>query len=309
MSTQAGEAPRWLGSASLCVLAALGIGYGAVWAFGGIDPAALPGLWMIPLVGVLGAIIANASGTGGGVVFIPVFSLLAANASLGLTPTGILAASFLIQSFGMSVGSLTWTRRIHAVRRRANAGIPAAQFWGLVALLALIAIPFLWAGQRLNTLDPSGFLLLFKGFSVALGLILLVSTLARRDDAAPRDRLARSDVVVLAMLAPLAGWITALFSVGLGEITALYLFLRGYALNTCSGAAVILSCLSVLAGAPFHVLAGDVPWAVVALAAPGALLGGFIAPRIATWLCARRLKLAVSVWIAGSGLALIAANV
>ncbi len=169
--------------------------------------------------------------------------------------------------------------------------MPARQFWGLVGLLALIAIPFLWAGQRLNTLEPASVLLLFKGFSVA------------------RENFARADVIVLILLAPLAGWVTALFSVGLGEITALYLFLRGYALNTCSGIAVILPCLSVLAGAPFHILEGNVPWAVVALAAPGALLGGFIAPRIATWLGARRLKLAVCVGIAGSGLALILVNV
>jgi len=291
------------------VLAALATGYTSLWVFGGIDASSLPALWMVPLIGILGAIIANASGTGGGVVFIPVFSLLAADASLGLTPTGILAASFLIQSFGMSMGSLTWTRRIHVDRRRANAGVPVRQFWGLIGLLALIAIPFLWAGQRLNTLEPASVLLLFKGFSVVLGVILFVSTLARRNLGVARNRMSRADVIVLVMLAPLAGWITALFSVGLGEITALYLFLRGYALNTCSGIAVLLSCLSVLAGAPFHILEGNVPWAVVALAAPGALIGGFIAPRIATWLGARRLKLAVSVWIAGSGLALIAVNI
>ncbi len=91
----------------MIVLAALTAGYAGVWRFGGIDTSTLPSLWVMPIVGILGAIIANASGTGGGVVFIPVFSLLSADASLGLTSTGILAASFLIQSFGMSMGSLT----------------------------------------------------------------------------------------------------------------------------------------------------------------------------------------------------------
>lgn len=283
--------------------------YLSVWLFGGVTEEAARAVWMMPFVGVFGAIIANASGTGGGVVFIPVFSLLAADASLGLTPTGILAASFLIQCFGMTMGSLTWIRRIHRHRERADAGVPAKGFWGLIALLAVLAIPcMLWA-QRMSTLEPSTVLLLFKAFSVALGLILFLSTLLRGPDARERQGLARADVVILALLAPGAGWITALFSVGLGEVTALYLFLRGYPLQTCSGAAVILSALCVLSGAPFHILAGHVPWAVVALAAPGALLGGFVARRIATWLGGRRLKLAVGLWIAGSGLALIIANI
>lgn len=277
--------------------------------FGNISAEMVRSLWMMPPIGVLGAIIANASGTGGGVVFIPVFNLLATDTGLGLTPTGILAASFLIQCFGMTMGSLTWTRRIHADRAKADAGVPAREFWGLIASLAALAIPVMLVAQRVNTLEPSTVLLLFKAFSVALGALLFVSTLMRAQTAPERSKLARTDLVTLALFAPAAGWITALFSVGLGEVTALYLFLRGYPLQTCSGAAVILSCLCVLAGAPYHILTGSVPWAVVALAAPGALIGGFVARRIAMALGARRLKLAVGLWIAGSGLALIAANV
>ena len=38
--------------------------------------ALLRELWFLPGVGVVGAIIANTSGTGGGVVFVPVFNAL-----------------------------------------------------------------------------------------------------------------------------------------------------------------------------------------------------------------------------------------
>ena len=41
-----------------------------------LDLAILMGLWFFFPVGIMGAIIANATGTGGGVVFVPVFSAL-----------------------------------------------------------------------------------------------------------------------------------------------------------------------------------------------------------------------------------------
>jgi uncharacterized membrane protein YfcA len=105
------------------------------------------------------------------------------------------------------------------------------------------------------------------------------------------------------------GFLTALFSVGIGELVAIYLFLRHYPLNTCTATAVIISSMTVLIGLPYHVEKGTVPWEVVALAAPGALLGGFLARRIAHWLGANRLKSVDGAWIVLSALYLIILNV
>jgi len=50
-------------------------------------------LWFLPGVGVFGAIIANASGTGGGVVFVPVFHALCDQGAMALGPLEGVAVS------------------------------------------------------------------------------------------------------------------------------------------------------------------------------------------------------------------------
>ena len=77
----------------------------------------------------------------------------------------------------------------------------------------------------------------------------------------------------------------------------------------CTGTAVVISAVSVLAGAPFHIVEGNVVWEVVVLAAPGALLGGWLARPLALRLGANRLKTLDGGWILLSSLYLIALNV
>ena len=70
------------------------------WTFPGFE--ALLEAWIFLPVGIFGAVVANSTGTGGGVVFVPAF------AQLDIRPPQSIAMSFLIQSFGMSVGTLVW---------------------------------------------------------------------------------------------------------------------------------------------------------------------------------------------------------
>ena len=55
-------------------------------------------------LGILGAVFANATGAGGGVVFVPFFN------QMGLSPSATVATSFAIQCFGMTAGAVTWWR-------------------------------------------------------------------------------------------------------------------------------------------------------------------------------------------------------
>ena len=299
---------HWLTPLSALVLTGLVVGYASIWLFAHLDPAALTQMGFVPLVGVLGAIIANTSGTGGGVVFIPVFNVLRAENVLPLTPESIVGASFLIQCFGMTMGALTWLRATHTVAP-VRTGIPAKQFWQMIGLVLLVSAPVMLATQRFVDVDARTSLLAFKAFSVALGAALLALTWTFNRNAPERMGLNRADVVVLCLLSALGGFATALFSVGTGELLALYLFLRHFPLNTCSASAVIASSASVLMGGVHHILGGTVPWEVVALAAPGAILGGFLARRIAHWLGPLRLKTLVGLWIVCSGLFLIVTNI
>lgn len=114
--------------------------------------------------------------------------------------------------------------------------------------------------------------------------------------------------MVLLMLAIPGGMITALFSVGMGELVALYLFIRHYPVLLCTGAACVISAVSCLAGVVWHIEAGTVQWEVVLLAGPAAALGGFLARPIALWLGAKRLKTLDGGWIVVSALYLLWLN-
>ena len=59
---------------------------------------------LFSVLGVIGAIFANATGAGGGVVFVPFFNYLSFSAQ------SVVATSFAIQCCGMTAGALTWAR-------------------------------------------------------------------------------------------------------------------------------------------------------------------------------------------------------
>ena len=86
--------------------------YAAIWLQVPLDIELLRALWFLPAVGTLGAIIANTSGTGGGVVFVPVFNALREHGIMALDPLHVVAASMGIQSFGMTMGALRWSDRL-----------------------------------------------------------------------------------------------------------------------------------------------------------------------------------------------------
>ncbi|MBX2849776.1 MAG: TSUP family transporter, partial [Acidiferrobacterales bacterium] len=58
--------------------------------------------WYFFILALFGAIVANATGAGGGVVFVPAFSIL------GIADQSIIATSFAIQCFGMTAGMIAW---------------------------------------------------------------------------------------------------------------------------------------------------------------------------------------------------------
>ncbi|GAA0737377.1 sulfite exporter TauE/SafE family protein [Sphingomonas japonica] len=285
--------------------------YAALWAFAPIDGDVLRRIWFMPAIGVLGATIANTSGTGGGVVFIPVFNILRIEGVIALAPVAITASSFLIQCFGMSMGSLRWGLRVHAQLPPADdhhVRVRIRDFWTIVGAVIAISAPVMLATQRLAHFAPHNVLIAFKAFSILLGLTLIATAWTVNRKLPEQPSLKRIDLIVLLAMAPVGGFITALFSVGIGEMVALYLFIRHYPILLSTGAATVLSALSCLMGAVWHIEAGTVPWEVVALAAPGALVGGFIARPIALWLGSLRLKTLDGAWIVLSSCYLIWVN-
>lgn len=274
------------------------------------DTELLRNLWFLPGIGVIGAIIANTSGTGGGVVFVPVFNVLRDWSIMDLQPLQIVGVSMAIQSFGMTMGALRWTERLyHQPEPGAlHARVAPRDFFAVALAVLVLSLPAMLLTQRLTSFDQHAVLLGYKTFSILLGLALIASTWTVNLARPERERLQRADLAVLLLLAIPGGILTALFSVGVGELVALYLFIRHYPVLLCTGAACLISSISVIAGSLWHIEAGTIQWEVVLLAAPAAVVGGFLARPIALWLGARRLKTLDGAWIVASAAYLLWLN-
>jgi uncharacterized membrane protein YfcA len=243
------------------------------------------------LLGVVGAIFANATGAGGGVVFIPAFQ------KLGLTETQSVATSFAIQCCGMTTGAYLWLRY---ARQR----VVEAQDWQLVIPFLAVSIPGsivgLWLIYGFNVAAPSRLLTLFAWFSIILGAALFITVLKKnlqhRVDLAS-NKAERFDLIALFLISVFGGGVTAWLSVGVGEFVALYLILRGYRVTMSVAVAVVLSAATVWAGISHHISAGTIEYNVLVFAGPGAIIGAVIARKLATWLPAMQLKLFFAAWV------------
>ncbi|WP_296721085.1 sulfite exporter TauE/SafE family protein [Erythrobacter sp.] len=310
-STQAPCSPalppgRLVAIGGLVLLAA----YIVIWALVPTERQLLEQLWFLPGVGVVGAIIANTSGTGGGVVFIPVFNALRELGVMSLAPLGVVGVSMGIQSFGMSMGALRWTDRLlhQPASGPLEAQVRLADFATVVLAVLALSLPAMLATQRLTAFDQQDVLYAYKAFSILLGCALIAATWTINAARPERVRLARIDLIVLLALAIPGGVLTALFSVGVGELVALYLFIRHYPVLLCTGAACVISAVSCISGTVWHIGAGTIQWEVVLLAGPAAALGGFLARPIALWLGAKRLKTLDGSWIVLSAVYLLWLN-
>lgn len=248
------------------------------------------------LVAVGGATIANATGVGGGVVFLPAFEYLGSSGLVSITAAQIVGMSFIIQCFGMTTGSLNWLSRIYD-HRAADTGVQPRAFWRLLGIVMVMALPALLITQARFDAPPEAVLLWFKTLSICLGLTLLVTTLVSRQNALPRLEVGVVDYIALAALGLIGGVATAFFSVGVGELVALYLFIRNFPLVTAAGVAVMASSLSVLSGVWHHIMSDPQPWGMLIFLALGCTVGGALARHFALMLGARRLKIFASLWI------------
>lgn len=239
------------------------------------------------LVGIIGAIFANSTGAGGGVVFVPLFQ------NLGLGDGQAVATSFAIQSFGMTSGAVVWT--LYYLRNR-----DALEWDAFLTALAIVipcSIAGLWAITASGIAAPAGLGLSFAVFSLLLGTAILSISVSER--VRLRHHLRPVDRFVLVLVATIGGAVTAWLSVGVGEFVAFYLIARRYDVTEAVGVAVVVSAVTVWSAAPLH-LVGDhseAVWPIAAWAGPGAVAGAVIARALALRLGALRLKRFFGGWL------------
>ena len=256
------------------------------------------------LLALLGAIVANATGAGGGIVFVPAFKLL------GIDHSSIIATSFAIQCFGMTAGSIAWLR--YSRNRDVYLEPAWLEYSNLVKLFTLPAIVGLMFGQTI--FQPSNdqqTIFVFKLFSSIFGVIILITSFQLRKTIAnglsAEDLLSIKNSILMRILFYLTGFvggaITAWLSIGVGELVAILLILLRYPVALSVGVAVSVSAISVLVGVQKHLWFGNnINVDILIFAGPAAVIGGTLARRIASWLTATQLKIVIAGWVITSAI-------
>ncbi|GGW94794.1 hypothetical protein GCM10007391_31280 [Alteromonas halophila] len=252
---------------------------------------------LFTFLGIFGAIFANATGAGGGVVFVPFFN------HLNFAPQAIVATSFGIQCCGMTAGAITWY--LHATSEHARD--PQWQVLGRgLAVVTPAALCGIWLAQYGGNAIPA--LSLLRGnldhLHLGFGIFSIVLALAIYGSVALLNRtvtltaLSQADVFWLPVVGFVGGLITAWLSVGVGELVAVYLIIRGFNVTMSIALAVILSAVSVWAAIGFHLsVTQAVVWQVVLFAGAGAVLGGVIAKYLVLAFSPKHLKIFFGTWV------------
>ena len=247
-------------------------------------------------LGLCGAVVANSTGAGGGIIFIPFFN------ALGIGNTEALGTSILIQCFGMTAGAVSWFTTSHIVRT--NSMHLNRLIADLVLLCGSFSIAGVLTGQYLFVIEDQHLMVsTFKVFSVVFGIILLGIIFLKRKQTHTHFDLVVLDRYLLASACFIGGVITSWISVGIGEIVALVLILRHYPTMVAITIGVAMSSVSVLTAAWKHVAILNSPeYGVLLFAIPGAMIGGTFAYLLSEWLGPVRLKVFFSIWIILTGL-------
>ena len=114
--------------------------------------------WHFFLLGIGGAVAANSTGAGGGIVFIPAFT------SLGLNGLDALGTSIAIQCFGMTAGSISWLNSIHRAEHGGNQVIALTHH--LLLFSGTSAVAGMLCGQYIIPTPDFPVTTLFKYFSI-----------------------------------------------------------------------------------------------------------------------------------------------
>ncbi|MBX2809286.1 MAG: sulfite exporter TauE/SafE family protein [Cellvibrionaceae bacterium] len=248
------------------------------------------------LLGMAGALVANATGAGGGVIFIPFFT------AFGFSPIQSVATSMAIQCFGMTAGSLSWL--LDLSKRYQFDHRTLQQLKKLLLITGLSTILGVLSGQYFFS-DPAWAVAsIFKIVSISFGIILLIYAFTK--NAKTPIALTELNALKIASAVPvcfIGGIITSWISIGVGELAALLLFFLGVNAKIAVAIGVYTSSISVLTGVIKYIFVDfSVSIEVVLFAAQAALVGGFFAKYITKFLGDFYLKLFFAIWIIGTAL-------
>ncbi|WP_346729595.1 sulfite exporter TauE/SafE family protein [Shewanella sp. NKUCC01_JLK] len=247
-------------------------------------------------LGITGAIFANSTGAGGGVIFIPVFS------SLNFSESQSVSTSFMIQCFGMTAGAISWSLHYKKHHREDDAW---SGFVKASLLAAFFSVLGFWSSQLLQLNSPSSLHTSFSIFSIVLGIAIIISS---KSSTQITRSIMPVDFLWLALIGYFGGIITAWLSVGVGELVVIYLMIRGLCAKMAVATGVVVSAITVWSASPIHIFPTNshALFELVLFAGPGAIIGGLLARKLALFLPVKVLKLFFSIWIILTGSVMLA---
>ncbi len=245
-------------------------------------------------LGLAGALVANSTGAGGGVIFIPFFS------AIGFTSSEAVGTSMAIQCFGMTAGSVAWLNNIQRHPESVACKLPVIR--KLLLATGPPTIVGVLLGQYVLPQPEIEVTEIFRWFSIVFGIILFAYTwLNRKLIVEETHEVHLRKCILLAVTALVGGVVTSWISVGVGEILALLLFFLGFSPALAVAIGVYSSSLSVLTGVVFHIFGHNISIEVLLFAGQAALIGGYLARHITHRLGGYYLKLFFALWIFISG--------
>lgn len=251
-------------------------------------------------LGVVGAVFANATGAGGGVVFVPFFNQLA------LSSETIVATSFAIQCCGMTAGAIAWFAHYRSLGQSPQSTQWQSMPKGLVVSIPASLIGIWFAQFALSEYTQQvqlGLHFYFGIFSILLAMAIFASIPLMKRDVF-KTHMSMVDTFALLFIGFFGGIITAWLSVGVGELVAVYMILRGFSISFAIALAVILSAFSVHGAIYYHLFVSQaVYWQIVIFAGAGAIVGGTIAKYVVLYFSPVKLKVFFASWVLIMGLA------
>ena len=249
-------------------------------------------------LGLVGALVANSTGAGGGVIFIPFFSALSISAEEAI------ATSIAIQCFGMTAGSVSWLKYLQLKTRLQE--VEHAPIFKLLVISGFPTVIGILCAQYLIPTPSLPIESIFGGFSIVFGILLLLFTAMKgRGFQGTIRSTSRTESIWIVGTCFFGGILTTWISVGVGEGIALLLFFLGFPAYIAVAIGVYTSSMAVLTAVNFHIQHDNIITEVVLFAGLAAFVGGYIARYITNKVGGYNLKLFFALWITASGFLVI----
>lgn len=227
--------------------------------------------WLLIIVGFFIALIGNATAVSGGMIFIPVMTLV-----YQLPAVASLKVAFASQSFGMTSGAIGWMRR---------GAIPSRLIW--ITILPVLA------GSTISTLVIHPNAALVKGLFGPVSILIGIITLVLINRSGDQEEVSSRSFLPLGILSFTGGLLTGWVVMGAGELIAAFLMLAyGLKAEKSIGLGVfVLAVNSIYVTILHQVFQGGIPWDIAMFTGLGCVFGGRMGPYVSQWIGSARLKL------------------